>query len=504
MLRSVRLAVAGLLFAVAAPVLGQTAGGAGQSTPPGFDDWVVKTMAEWHVPGLAIGAVKDGKVLFAKGYGYRDVEAKRPVTGQTVMAIGSNSKSFTVVLMAMLVDEKKLDWDKPVRTYLPDFEMWDDFATREMTGKDLVSHRSGLPRHDDLWYGRAFTREQLFHRLKYLEPTFSFRSRYQYQNLMFMTAGYLTERITGQSWDQQVRDRIFTPLGMAGANTSVDQTPAGPDFSYPYSWNDSLVRIPFRNLDLVGPAGSINASVEDMLKYIQFRIDQGTANGRRLVSVATERQMQSPQMVTGGSSDSPELGYSSYGLGLGVSTYRGRKLVSHTGGIDGFISAMSWLPEERIGIMVLSNLSGTPVPTMVTRTLYDRLLGAPPADWAERQRKSEAEAKIRQAKARETREAERKPGTVPTHALSAYAGTFEHPGYGVAVVTQNGGDLTLALDGIRTRLKHFHFDVWEMVDQVGTLPPGGRVRFLTGLKGVVDQMAVPLEPTVADIMFARR
>ena len=254
-------------------------------------------MAAWHVPGLAIGAVRDGQVVIAKGYGLRDVETQLPVTERTLMGIGSNSKSFTVVLMGMMVDEKTIAWDVPVRTYLADFELKDEFATREMTPRDLVTHRSGLPRHDNLWYGRPFSRAELYRRLRYLEPTFSFRSRYQYQNLMFMTAGYLVERVSGRGWDELIRERIFNPLGMIRSNTTIRESPNSGDFAFPDTWRaDSLIRLPFRTIDAIGPAGSINSSVDEMLKYVQFRLDGGLAGGRRLLSEDNERQMQMPQI----------------------------------------------------------------------------------------------------------------------------------------------------------------------------------------------------------------
>src|SRR5205809_123428 len=195
----------------------------------GLDDFVARVMKEWQVPGLALGVIQDGKPVLLKGYGYRDVEKRLPETPRTLMAIGSNTKSFTVVLMGMLADSGKLEWDKPVRTYLPDFQLYDDFATREMTPRDLVTHRSGLPRHDGLWYGRSFNREELYRRLKYLEPSASFRSRWQYQNLMFLTAGYLVERRTGRSWDDLIRERVFAPLEMTRSNTSVRDLPAADD-----------------------------------------------------------------------------------------------------------------------------------------------------------------------------------------------------------------------------------------------------------------------------------
>ncbi|MFN0179519.1 MAG: serine hydrolase [Gemmatimonadales bacterium] len=466
----------------------------------GFDRWVTATMAEWHVPGLAVAAIKDGQIVLAKGYGYRDVETREPVTPRTVMAIGSNSKSFTVVLMGMLVDEKKLAWDTPVRSYLPEFEMWDEVATREMTPRDLVTHRSGLPRHDNLWYGRAFSRPEMFRRLRYLEPSAAFRSRYQYQNLMFMTAGYLTERIAGRSWDELIRDRIFAPLEMARSNTTVRESPGTGDFAYPYTWrHDSLERLPFRNIDAIGPAGSINSTVLDMMKYLEFRINLGEAGRRRLLSVANEREMQSPQMAISATPEFLEIGHSAYGLGLNVGSYRGRKVVGHGGGIDGFVSAMAWLPNDRIGVMVLTNLSGNnPVPGLVQRQVFDRLLGVAPIDWVSRQRRLDREALARVTETRAARSRDRKLGTSPTHPLSDYVGRYEHPGYGTVTVSHDGDGLRLGLERTTVRLRHYHYDVWELDDPGGVVPFGGLVEFLA-TDGVVDRVAVPLEPNLGAV-----
>ena len=328
----------------------------------GLDDFVARVMKEWQVPGLALGVIQDGKAVLLKGYGYRDAEKRLPVTPRTLMAIGSNTKSFTVVLMGMLADSGKLEWDKPVRTYLPDFQLYDDFATREMTPRDLVTHRSGLPRHDGLWYGRSFNREELYRRLKYLEPSASFRSRWQYQNLMFLTAGYLVERRTARSWDDLIRERVFAPLEMTRSNTSVRDLPAADDAALGYVWRDcpaekaagmvgtagaagaaapsstecGLVQVPYRNIDAVAPAGSINSDVEEMLHYIQFHIDSGRYNGRAILSKENASLMETPQMLVGDQEIWPdELGVATYGLGLSVTSYRGRKLVQHGGGIDG-------------------------------------------------------------------------------------------------------------------------------------------------------------------------
>ena len=376
----------------------------------GFEAFVTGVMEDWQIPGVAVGVIRDGEVLLARGFGYRDIEAELPVTEHTTMAIGSNSKSFTVTLMGMLVDQEMLEWDRPVRDYLPDFRLHDEFATAEMTPRDLVTHQSGLPRHDNVWYGRTGSRAEIFAKLRYLEPNASFRSRYQYQNLMFMTAGYLTEKITGEGWDDLIEQRIFAPLGMERSNTSVRDTPASGDYAVPYLLRDgTLTRVPFRNIDAVGPAGSVNSNVTEMLAYIQAHIDGGVFDGHRLLSEETSASMQQPQFAMPGESEFPELGQASYGLGLRVSSYRGHKMVAHGGGIDGFISSMSWLPRERIGVMVLTNRSGdmNPVPVMIAYNVYDRLLGLDPVDWNARNLELRDEQRARAEKTRREQEAKR-------------------------------------------------------------------------------------------------
>ena len=371
----------------------------------GFDDFVTATMQQWRVPGLAIGVIRDGEVVLTRGFGYRDREARLPVTEHTIMAIGSNSKSFTVTLLAMLADKGRLDWDTPVRDYLPDFRLYDHFATAEMTPRDLVTHQSGLPRHDNVWYGRPRSRVEIFEKLRYLKPNASFRRRYQYQNLMFMAAGHLAERITGTDWHQLIDDRIFTPLAMERSNTSVRNIPGSGDYALPYVLHDGVLsRVPFRNLDHMGPALSINSNVIEMLSYIQTHLDGGVHEGRRIISEESSDLMQQPQFAIPGESHFPELGQVSYGLGLRVGSYRGRKMVAHGGGIDGFISSMSWLPRERIGVIVLTNRSGdmNPVPTTLAYNIYDRLLGLPEIDWTSRNLELKAEQQARSKRPRGT------------------------------------------------------------------------------------------------------
>ena len=472
----------------------------------GFDEFMAGVMEDWRVHGVAVGVILDGEVVLAKGFGYRDAEARLPVTEHTTMAIGSNSKSFTVTLMGMLVDQGKLDWDRPVRDYLPDFRLYDDFATNEMTPRDLVTHQSGLPRHDNVWYGRKGTRAEIFAKLRYLEPNASFRSRYQYQNLMFMTAGYLTERISGADWNDLIDDRIFTPLGMDRSNTSVRESPGSGDYSFAYILSEgALTRVPFRQIDEIGPAGSINSNVTEMLAYIQAHIDGGIFEGHRLLSEETSQRMQQPQFAMPGDPEFPELGQASYGLGLRVSSYRGHKMVAHGGGIDGFISSMSWLPRERMGVIVLSNRSGdmNPVPTMVAYNVYDRLLGLDEVDWNDRNLKLRAEQLERAAGTGEEQEAKRVKDTRPSHDLAAYEGRYDHPGYGSMTVRTREGGLEIVYDDFQLEIEHFHYDIFRITSPPNIVPVTGLVTFVTDAEGAVARVAIPFEPNGADIVFER-
>ena len=486
----------------------------------GFDQWVESVMAEWKVPGLGVAIVEDGKTVFAKGYGWRNVEQQLPMTPDTLFAIGSNTKSFTATLLAMYVDEGALAWDAPIRTVLPEFSLHDPVATAGMTAVDLLSHRSGLPRHDLFWYATGKSRTELIAGLHHLEPSASFRSKYQYQNLMFLTAGVVAERIRGKSWEELVEERIFRPLGMERANFSVDRMQQDDDFSYGYGAEQEIERVrrvrrvPFRNIDAIGPAGSINTSARELARYVQFHLAYGKVGDTQLLKEDSARLMQLPQMVMTGPlqerlQNGPEISDPTYGLGLMVGGYRGRKHISHGGGIDGFISAMEWLPDEQIGVIALSNTSHTgTVPALVVRNAFDRMLGLEPIDWAARARKREAEAKEKVEDARKADLAAAVAGTSPSHPLADYAGDYEHAGYGKASVRVEGDGLILEVVGIEFPFAHYHYDLFTVPYD---LPPsadaagfgGVKIRFDYDDAGAINVVSVPLEPAVSPIRFQR-
>lgn len=476
-----------------------------QAKLEGLDEFIAELMEAWKVPGLAIAIVQDGKVIHLKGYGYRDVENQLPVTPQTLFAIGSITKSFTVVALGRLVDRGKLEWDKPVREYLPEFRLHDPVASERMTPRDLVTHRSGLPRHDLLWYNSEFSRTEMIARLRYLEPSRDLRSTFQYNNLMFMTAGYLVGHLTGTTWEEFVRREILDPLEMTGSNFSVHASQESPDFALPYTKaDDELKQVPFRDIDQVGPAGSINSNVEEMSHYVLFHLNTGKYGDRELLSENHARQMRTPQMVTASAPQYPELGHSSYGLGLGIYGYRGHTVVQHGGGIDGFTALLSFMPRDNMGMIILSNRGGNPVPTLVAYNVYDRLLGLDPVPWHDRFQERQEKQEQAEEEAKKKGYTPRKQGTQPSHPLADYVGEYEHPGYGIVRIQLDDDRLTLTLNQMTSPLRHFHYDVFEVPEDPLDPFENMKVMFQMSLEGEIARLSLPLEPNVGPIVFTRQ
>ena len=466
----------------------------------GFDAFANNELRDWKCDGFAIAIVQDGKVILSKGYGLRDVKKNLPVTEKTLFAIGSATKSFTVTSLGVLVDQGKLDWDKPVRDYLPDFKMWDPFATERMTPRDLVTHRSGLPRHDLMWYSSPFSRQELFDRLRYLEPNKDFRTTFQYQNLMFMTAGYLAGHVAGTTWEQLVHQVIFEPLGMTNSNFSITESQKTADFSQPYQVvNDIPVDIPFRNIDSIGPAGSINSNIEDMTKYVMMHL----AKGKGVVSATNEMQMMTPQMAIQAPSPDKELGDLSYGMGFFVTTYRGHKFVHHGGNIDGFTALVAFLPQDNIGLVILTNQNSSPLPAVVAYNVWDRLLGMDQVDWTARVKQQRALTKKSEQDAKQKGYTTQRTGTHPSHELAEYAGEYEHPGYGIVKIEYVGGSLKIDYHGLGGVLSHFHYDVFEVPKDDLNPFSQEKVQFRSNLAGELESLAIPFESTLKDITFIK-
>jgi len=472
----------------------------------GFDEIATGSLKSFDVPGMAIAIVRGKEVIWAKGYGYRDVEKQLPVTADTLFAIGSSTKAFTTFTLGTLVDEGKIEWDKPVRTYIPWLKLYDPMTTERLSVRDLITHRSGLPRHDLIWYNNyEASRETFVRKLAYLEPSADLRTRYQYNNLMFLTAGYLTEVITGKTWEESVRARVLEPLGMRRTNFSINDAQKDSDFAQPYDKrDDKVIKIPFRNISNIGPAGSINSSVNEMARWVMVHLNGGKYGEKKIAEAATVNEMHLPQMATGAPGERPDISSADYAMGWMVDTYRGHQRVQHGGNIDGFSANVVLFPKDGIGIVVLTNLNGTPLRDLITRVIADQLFKLEKVEWlaaaAANRARSEAAAKEGEKK----KEGARVAGTQPAHKLEDYAGEYEHPGYGSLKVTLRGGKLEATYNSIVTPLEHWHYETFNGGKGQELTFEDMKYNFQTDVKGFVAKVVVAFEPTVNEIVFTKK
>ncbi|MCU0224601.1 MAG: serine hydrolase [Acidobacteria bacterium] len=483
---------------------------AGRKSPEellaGFDAFVEAQMKEWKVPGVAVAIVKDGRVVLERGYGQRDTKAGLPVDANTLFAIGSSTKAFTALGLAILVDEGKLEWDKPVVNYLPDFQLQDETATKLMTPRDLTTHRSGLPRHDLMWYGSGFTREEMYGRLQYLQPSASVRNRFQYQNLMYMTAGILAGKLSGASWETFTRERILVPLGMESTVFSVPDAAKTGNVSKPYEVKketEELAEMAYRDIQALGPAGTIFSSVHDMAQWLKFQLGDGTLDGTAIVSATQLAETHKPQMVGETPFVFAEKPIVLYGLGWFVQPYRGHARIHHGGNIDGFSAMVSLMPEEGAGAVILTNLNGTPLSMILADAIHDRFLELEPIDWSARFKARREQGKAMEKESVKAQAGERRAGTRPSHPLADYAAEYEHPAYGVLTITASGRPEALAMsyNGFKPLLEHWHYDVFRVTDSE---LKGALIAFGGNLKGDIETVTVPLETSVDPIVFTRK
>lgn len=497
---------------LASALLGSSA--AAQEAPlsdrlEGFDSQIQRVMDDWGVPGLAVAVVTDSSVVWSRGYGERNVEAGAPVTDRTLFAIGSTTKAFTAAGLGILHDEGQLDWSTPVQEYLPRFKLNDRFATQEMTPVDLLTHRSGLPRHDLLWYATDYSRESLFRRLRHLAPSESFRTTFQYQNLMYMTAGYLAGQVSGVGWETITRRRLLDPLGMSRSTFSVDSMQRTDDYARPYGGGrDTVEAVDYRPLDAIGPAGSINSNVSEMTAWVQLLLNDGRHGDTQLIDSTTVAQLTRPRIVledirpfmpeTGG----PLL----YALGWFKEMHGGERLLWHSGGIDGFSAMVGMMPEREVGWVLLTNKGGTPAPSVLLYELVDRVLNREGQDWNQRildfYAQQQAEPDTAQSDTTEApQDTTVAPG--PSHPLDDYVATYANPGYGTFEVTMEDDSLVGRYGTFRSTLRHDQYDVFELHPEVGGAEQTFTVKFEMAMDGTIDEVAIPMESAVNPIIFTR-
>jgi CubicO group peptidase (beta-lactamase class C family) len=457
-----------------------------------IDAYAQKALVDWNVPGFAIGIVKDDKLIFAKGYGVRELGKPEKVDENTLFAIASNSKAFTTASLAMLVDEKKLNWDDKVTKYLPEFQMFDAY---------LVSHRSGLDTFsgDLLWYDTTYSADEVMKRIRFIKPVSSFRSRYGYQNLMFITAGKVLEKVSGKTWGEFVKERILKPLQMERTTISVKDLKDNVASPHNESGGGKLRPLPQGNVDNSWGACGVNSSVKELGNWLRLQLNKGKFEGKQIVSESQIWQMQQPNIFIpigqAGAKFNPTRHFYGYGMGWFLNDYQGRKVVSHGGGLDGMISQTAMMPEENLGLVVLTN-SQTPVNTIMQNKIFDVMLNiSPKRDWS-----AEILQRVNAGKKAEVEEdakivAARIQNTKPTLAISNYAGTYTSQMYGDVTISEENGKLVMRLKpspNFVADLEHWQNDKFQIKwrNSVNYAFPRGFVTFTIDKNGKTDELKI--------------
>jgi CubicO group peptidase (beta-lactamase class C family) len=475
-----------------------------------FDTYIPRLMKEWGVPGAAVVIVKDGKVVSSKGYGLRDVKNNLPVTEQTLFPIASITKSFTASALAVLVAEDRLGWDKPVRNYLPDFRLYDDLLTAHVTARDLLTHRTGIPANDKFWFNSGLSIDEIYARVRYLEPNHELRSEFQYNNVMYMIAGYLAGKVAGGSWEDAVQTRIFDPLGMKSSNFDMGKSfKSLPDVAHPYRKMDDEVPFeipPYTENKTLGAAGAIVSNLSDMTQYLLMYINGGKHGDQQIIP---ERQIRNnilfPEMpIQGG--NYPEFGDQIYGLGVNLTTYRGHKEVDHSGGLKGFSLLLSFLPDDKSGSVILLNMEDSRMAEVLAYSIDDRLLGLAPVDWDKRFRDRYLADKEENKKEREKVRAKRREDARFGHPIDSYVGKYENPAYGLFLIERGAGsdDLKITFHRQQAIAEHWEYEVWTVPHDAPE--PALRERsimFHADWNGNISNLTCPLEPASKDIVFTR-
>jgi CubicO group peptidase (beta-lactamase class C family) len=447
------------LIPAAATVLDAASASAAQrskaddAVPPGLDAAVARIMKAFEVPGLALTIVKDGRVALAKGYGVKTLGAPDPVDARTLFGIASNSKVFTATALGLLVEEGKIAWDGRVVDYLPWFMMYDPYVTRELSVRDLLVHRSGLGlgAGDLLWWPEStYNRRQVAERLRFIRPATSFRSAYAYDNVLYLVAGEVIQAVTGQSWEDFVAERILKRVGMTASNVRHSAAAEGGNVATPHARVEGAVRPirPFTS-DNTNPAGGINSGAEDMAKWMLARLARGKlADGTALYSERTARQLETPVTIMPNPAPSAELAglksnFRAYALGLDIRDYRGHRVVNHTGGLPGYVSIVTLLPDRNLGVAVLTNAESTNAFNALTWLIVDHDLGAPPTDWTAVFLKLQARADEATRKALGASATARDASSKPSLPLAKYAGVYTDAWYGDVALEETGGRLVM-------------------------------------------------------------
>lgn len=481
-----------------------------------FDSYIQRSMTSWHCPGAAVAIVRGDEVVHRGAYGWRDVESQLPMTDATRFAMASVTKSITAMSVALLVDEGKLEWDTPVREYMPEFILADAYATQHVTVRDMLSHRTGLPRHDLSAWRLDVSRAEFIKRMKHLKFKLSFRESFEYNNLMYCAIAYLVEKLAAQPWEEFVHQRIFAPLGMRASNFDPQPPQAGQVNAKGYQVKrdgegaaEGLRHMPFGDHTAVSPgaAGALFSTLADLTKWLQVHLNEGRSGDLQLVSPNNLKQMHLPQVVIpGGGPSETLLGNTvfTYGMGWFIEPYSGQTLVHHAGNLEGHSLIIGFVPQEQLGVVALTNIAQLPLSELLLYEGLDRALGLSGRDWNTRFHKMVDPLIAAEAKGRQTAAEERVEAAPPTHPWDTYSGCYSADGYPDFAVKIDGETLQASTPGSLawSELRHYHYNVFEW--HLACFDEWMKLRFLVNDHGEVHAVSIPMEPEVDDIVFHRK
>jgi CubicO group peptidase (beta-lactamase class C family) len=474
----------------------------------GLDGYIEAAMKRWEIPGLAIGIVKDDHLVYAKGFGIRELGKPEKVTEKTLFAMASQSKAFTATALGLLIQEGKLRWDDPATKYLPWFQMYDPYVTRELTVRDMLCHRCGLGtwQGDLMWYGSDLTRRDVLERVRFLEPEFSFRSRFGYCNLTFVAAGEIIPAVTGLTWEEFLKRRFFEPMGMSRTNTSLREAEQSDDVARPHTLvKGKIVPVAYRATQNTAPAGAINSCVKDWAQWIRLQLNQGTLDDRKIVPAEVIRETRTPQTLLPSRTEGDKFTFSAYGLGWGLRAHQGRLLISHSGGLDGMLSQTIIVPEEKLGVVVLTNYDEQEFYSTLPLHVINGYLNVTPEDLDDRLFKARNERESR-ARAEEEKDKDTpRTGNRPSLDLSGYAGDYHHPVLGQATVSAKDGKLFIAIErnpGLRGELSHWRFDTFR-AEWAEPYFRTSMIPFRLNERGQADEFRMKVRPDFVDPMEYR-
>lgn len=501
-----KLLIFALLFITTTPNFAQRRGyiPTQADTLNNINSFVLSMMTTWKIPATSLTIVKDGKPYYTSAYGLKNMAKNLPVTINTLFPIASCSKSFTAAALGILADEGKLDWSKPIKQYMPDFQLFDEIATSTITARDILSHRTGLPRHDYVWLFNNNDRESIFKNMKYLKPTKTLYAQYQYNNLMYGVAGVLVERLSGKTWENFVREKILTPLEMKNTVLTYPEMFKNSDYSMSYKLDkEQMIEAGFgSNVDAIGSAGSVKSNAVDMTNWLLMQLQNGKFNDKQIISAKNLKENHTPlQVVYPTEAKYSELGFPAYAMGWNVNVYRGNQRRQHNGSVDGFRSQMTVFPNNNLGIFITTNtdVADYNFVSIITNYISDNLLNLNAIDWNSRYQKEVNDGKFEEEKKKKEHDASRKVGAMMSHPIDYYAGVYEHPAYGTLQIFKTDKGLRVFYHNKQVELNHFHYDFFEGSDFL----EGVIFHFPTNVKGDIDKILATF-PNAGEVEFKRK